>query len=214
MPDGSVRQARRAAAHWLGCVALTAVAAMTAVAGPMAGGGPKSLASAGVPTAAHRPAHPNRQVFDAAAALDVRAFALNALLAPLIDESLPGRWTDVGLDFFCDPDTRVLVDGQPMVAGSPVPTAAFTVRWHIGQCQPLGGGITLSGRVDLLVTHRSGGLSAVVVPDGLRMDSPEGRFRLPGPFTATLAFGNPTLNRMAGQHPPIRRASTSNGLSQ
>lgn len=207
LPDGSEKRPR-AVARWLGCVALAAVASSIPT------GGSTSRASAGLPVAPPVLAYPTRPTFDAPEALTMHAFALNALLAPLIDESLPERWTDVGLDVLCDPGTRVLVDGQPMVAGSPVPAVAFTVRWDIGQCQPLGANITLSGRVDLLVTHDSGGMSAVVVPDGLRMHTPEGRFSLRGPFTANLSFGTPTHAMAAGQHPPTRRAATSNGLSR
>lgn len=207
MPEGA-RHRRRAGARWLGCATLAAVA------GSLPAGGPLTPATAGVTLAARAPSYPTRPAFDAPAVLDMREFALNALLAPLIDESVPGRWTDVGMDFFCDPGTRVLVDGQPMVVGSRVPAAAFTVRWDMGRCQPLGAGIALSGRVDLLVTHESGGLRAVVVPHDWRLDSPEGRFRLRGPFTATLSYGAPRHALPDRQQPAIRRASTSNGLSR
>ncbi|MDP2262501.1 MAG: hypothetical protein Q8K24_05000 [Hydrogenophaga sp.] len=207
MPEGA-RHRRRAGARWLGSAALAAVA------GSLPAGGPPTPATAGVTIAARALSYPTRPAFDAPAVLDMREFALNALLAPLIDESVPGRWTDVGLDYFCDPGTRVLVDGQPLVVGSRVPAAPFTVRWDMGRCQPLGAGIELSGRVDLLVTHESGGLRAVVVPHDWRLDSPEGRFRLRGPFTATLSFWVPGHASAERQPPPIRRASTSNGLSR
>ena len=45
--------------------------------------------------------------------IDFHRFALNGLLAPLIDDA--GNWTDAALDFMCDPGTRVLVDGQRIV---------------------------------------------------------------------------------------------------
>jgi len=115
-----------------------------------------------------------------------RQFALNALLAPLIDDA--GRWTDVALDFMCDPSTRVLVDGNPLVSGSPVPTKEFSIRWDMNHCEPLGSNKPLSGGVDLLVSHESSGLTAFVLPDRLQVHGPSGRSSVIGSFTARLSL--------------------------
>jgi hypothetical protein len=117
-----------------------------------------------------------------------RQFALNALLAPLIDDAEPARWSDVALDFMCDPSTRVLVDGKPMVSGTPVPTKAFSIRWDMNHCEPMGPGTPLSGGVDLLVSYERSGLTAVVIPDRLQVHGPRGRSSVVGPFTAGLSL--------------------------
>ena len=115
-------------------------------------------------------------------------FALNALLAPLIDDAEPARWTDVALYFMCDPSTQVLVDGRPMVSGSPVPTKAFSIRWDMGHCEPMGPGTPLSGGVDLLVSHEGTGLTSLVIPDRLQVHGPMGRSTLDTPFAAKLSL--------------------------
>jgi hypothetical protein len=115
-------------------------------------------------------------------------FALNALVAPLIDDAEPAMWTDVALDFMCDPSTRVLVDGKPMVSGSPLPTQPFSIRWDMNHCEPLGPGTPLSGGVELLVSYDSAGLIAQVVPDRLQIHGPKGASSLVSPFTARLSL--------------------------
>lgn len=115
-------------------------------------------------------------------------FALNALLAPLIDDAEPARWTDVALDFMCDPSTRVLVDGRPMVLGSPVPTKAFSIRWDMNHCELMGPSTPLSGGVDLLVSHEASGLTALLLPDRLQVHGPMGRSSVTTPFTAKLSL--------------------------
>ena len=115
-----------------------------------------------------------------------RQFALNALVAPLIDDA--GRWTDVALDFMCDPSTKVLVDGEPMVSGSPVPTKEFSIRWDMSHCEPMGPGTPLSGRVNLLVSHDGSGLTALVLPDRLQVHGPRGPSSVVGSFTAKLSL--------------------------
>ncbi len=50
---------------------------------------------------------------DAPAPDDLYRFALNALLAPLLDDTEPPRWTDAAIDFSRDPGTNVMVDGEP-----------------------------------------------------------------------------------------------------
>ena len=122
---------------------------------------------------------------DAPMPIDLYRFALNALLVPLIDDAVPPRWTDVAMDFFCDPGTTVMIDGKPMVPGDLVPAKAFKVRWDMSRCTPLGPqSVELSGGVELVVFHEDTGLSAMVIPDRLRVDSHLGRVVLRGPFAA------------------------------
>ncbi len=122
---------------------------------------------------------------DAPMPIDLYRFALNALLLPLIDDAVPPRWTDIAMDFFCDPGTTVMIDGKPMVPGDLVPAKAFKVRWDMSRCTPLGPqSVELSGGVELVVFHEDTGLSAMVIPDRLRVDSHLGRVVLRGPFAA------------------------------
>lgn len=120
--------------------------------------------------------------------VDLRRFALNALLAPLLDDDDPPRWTDVALDHLCDPGTKVLVNGAPLVPGSPVPRQAFSVRWDMNRCEPMGPAMPLSGRVELSVTHEATGMRAIVRPQTLQVHGAGGRVALLEPFTADLAL--------------------------
>ena len=122
---------------------------------------------------------------DAPMPIDLYKFALNAFLVPLLDDAVPPRWTDVAMEFACGPGTTVIVDGEPMVAGQPIPVKAFTVRWMMESCLPMGQeSVELSGCVELVVHRKGAGVSAVVKPDNLRIDSHMGRAWLRGPFTA------------------------------
>ena len=126
---------------------------------------------------------------DAPMPVDLYRLAINALLVPLLDDDEPPRWTDAAIDFNCGPKTSVTVDGEPLVARKPIPATAFTVRWNIDGCAPVGAAsVELSGRVELLVFHEDEGLSAIVIPDRLRVDSHMGRVWLRGPFAADMSF--------------------------
>ncbi|MDO8776847.1 MAG: hypothetical protein Q7K57_50680 [Burkholderiaceae bacterium] len=126
---------------------------------------------------------------DAPMPVDLYRFALNALLLPLLDDSIPPQWTDAAIDFSCEPGTSVTVDGEPLVAGKLIPATAFTVRWNMDRCTPMGPeSVALSGSVELLVFHEDAGLSAVVMPDRLRVDSHMGRAWLRGPFAAETSL--------------------------
>ena len=118
--------------------------------------------------------------------IDFHRFALNALLAPLIDDA--GRWTDVALEFMCDPGTRVLVDGQALKSGEPVPAQAFVLRWDMGHCQPYGHAIALTGAVRLVVSRGDAGLMARVMPERLWIHGPAGRVAIDRPFMTTLSL--------------------------
>lgn len=132
---------------------------------------------------------------DAPLPVDLYRFALNALLVPLLDDAEPLRWTDVAIDFSCDPGTIVLVDGEPLVAGRLIPATAFTVRWDMDRCAPMGEAVELSGSVELAVFHEDAGLSAIVMPARLRVDSHMGRTWLRGPFTAETSLAEADTGR-------------------
>lgn len=127
---------------------------------------------------------------DAPTPEDMYRFALNALLLPLMDDAEPPRWTDVAIDLSCGPATRVTVDGESLPVGMPIPASAFKLRLDMDHCAPLGAGYAvLSGSVELLVFHEDDGLSAMVVPESLRAETPFGRAWLQGPFAATTSLG-------------------------
>ena len=133
---------------------------------------------------------------DAPMPIDLYRFALNALLVPLIDDAVPPRWTDVAIDFNCGPGTSVTVDAAPLVAGRLIPSKAFTVRWDMDHCTPLGPElVALSGRVELVVSHVDSGLSAMVFPDRLRVDSHMGRAWLHGPFSAVTSLATAAIRQ-------------------
>jgi len=117
-------------------------------------------------------------------------FAMNALLVPLLDDHEPPQWTDVALQHFCGPGTRVEINGHPLVPGTAIPAGAFVVRWHIDQCWPLDyAAFELSGSVELLVFHEDTGLSAIVSAQRLRIATTKGSGHLGAPFAAMMALG-------------------------
>ena len=91
------------------------------------------------------------------------AFALNALLVPLLDDDVPPRWADPSLAFDCDAGA-VKVDDAPLDVGAPVPDQAFTVRWHMERCAPFDDAMQLTGDVELRVEPRGTDYRAVVQP--------------------------------------------------
>lgn len=173
---------------WLSCLA--AVALLLGLAfttfypkDPRSPGPKQALMAPNRPGAIARNATP-----DAPLPVDLYRFALNALLVPLLDDAEPPRWTDAVIDFSCNPGTSVMVDGEPLLAGKLIPATAFTVRWNMDHCAPMGGTVELSGSVELAVFHEDAGLSAIVMPERLRVDSQMGRTWLRGPFTAETSL--------------------------
>lgn len=135
-------------------------------------------------------------VADAPMPVDLYRFALNAFLVPLLDDSEPRRWTDMAIDFSCNPGTHVMVDGEPMVVGKLMPTRTFTVRWTMHNCAPMGReSVVLNGNVELFVFRTETGLRATVQPDDLRVDSHLGRAWLHGPFVAETPLAIRTSDR-------------------
>lgn len=126
--------------------------------------------------------------------IDLYRFALHALLVPLLDDDQPPRWTEAAIASNCGPGTSVMIDGKPMVARNPIPAVAFIVRWNMDHCSPFGQeSLELSGAVEMVVFHEDDGLSAIVRPERLRVDSHMGWGWLRGPFTAELFLTAPPL---------------------
>jgi hypothetical protein len=169
---------------WLGCCALLVVLDIAFAAGYRAQA-PAPVTPVSLPAGPPAP----HAAPDAPLPAALHAFALNALLVPLLDDAVPPRWTDVSIAYGCAPGTHVLVNGQPLVDGQPMPATTFTVQWTMNRCQPLGpDAVELSGRVDLQVFHEDDGLSAIVTPQRLRVDSALGRTWWHASFTAETSL--------------------------
>jgi hypothetical protein len=97
-------------------------------------------------------------------AVDIRRFALNALLVPVLDdEADPPRWGDPSLAVPCQAGTRVRVDGSALQPRAEANGRAFTLDWTLDQCLPFGdGGPELSGDAELVVFRDDDGVSAIV----------------------------------------------------
>jgi hypothetical protein len=155
---------------------------------------PKARLGVPLSAVALTPLHPadaftQDSISDARMPVDLYKFALNAFLAPLLDDNVPPKWTYVGIDFMCDAGTTVMVDGEPMVSGKTIPVKPFTLRWEMDRCIPFGrNSVELTGSVELVVVRSAKGLSATVTPVALRVDSFDGRARLRGPFKAEMAI--------------------------
>ncbi len=133
---------------------------------------------------------------DSAMPADFHRRVLNALLVPLMDDDEPPRWTDTWMNFECGPATTVMVDGKALIARKRIPPVAFSVRWNMDGCTPLGqAAMELSGSVDLLVFHEDEGMSAIVTPTRFRIDSYLGQASLHGPFTARMSLDKSATTR-------------------
>lgn len=121
------------------------------------------------------------------ATADFKHFALNALLVPLLEEDVPARYADPSWSVDCA-DADVTVDGARLDIGAPMPHA-FTVRWRMDRCFPLGAQLELSGDVELVVRREGDTYSAIVRPEGLRVRSNFGVEVLAEPFAARLTDG-------------------------
>lgn len=157
------------------------------------------------PPPAPRPGDPAPATGDALAMADdgapndVQAFerhALNALLAPLLDDDEPPRWVAPHADFGCGDTATVTVDGGPLVPGTPVPRGSFQMRWRMNGCRPLGrDGPELSGIVDLSVYRADEALGAWVSPHAVHFLHDGHRHVLDTPFAARLLLHAPAAGR-------------------
>ena len=132
------------------------------------------------PTASHHPETADASMF--------KAFALSALLIPVLDDDVPSRWTEPFALMSCI-NSALTIDGKPVVPGSRVPAASFSMRGRMNQCTALGEAFVMSGTVDLLVFHDGDSYSAVVQPTNLRLDSPSGSTVLTQAFAVRTPLG-------------------------
>ena len=144
------------------------------------------------------PASPAADPPESVPMAEFKAFALNALLIPLLDDGASPRWVDpfvttaLSLAIACD-GARVSVDGLPLVPSAPVPARAFTLRWSMDHCAILNGSTALTGDVELLVFHDGDRYTASVQPIGLHVRSNAGdevvsrRFSTSTPLTPSTS---------------------------
>lgn len=165
MPASNIQDAHQTLWRRLGTILVTltagvllpAVASLPTQSAPAQGSVPQQRSAARVlPVATNAPAN---------MPVALHRFALNVWLALLMDDAIPGQWTEIALDHMCGPSTRVLIDGKPMVVGAKVPARPFTLQWDMDACFLFGGSIQLSGHVELRVTPYSSGFRALVIPD-------------------------------------------------
>lgn len=117
-------------------------------------------------------------------------FAFNALVLPLIDDTVPPRWTLQGMHWICDGRGKVTVDGKPVTEGALVPAGPFNVRWDLHRCPPLSGAELLAdGELEFHVTPNGSDLSGHVAAASMSLDTPAGRFQLPSAAHDRFAAG-------------------------
>ena len=127
-----------------------------------------------------------------AALIHVRRFGVNGLLAPLLDDAEPVRWSTAALPLFCGSGTSLDVDGQPLRPGTVVPARPFTLQWQMEGCTPFGEtSVILDGRVELTVSPRGREWFAVIDGRSLRVTGRDGSARTAGVFGGTLKLGPP-----------------------
>lgn len=118
---------------------------------------------------------------------DPSQFLLNAFLLPALEQdTLPLRWIDPRSSMICGPNTTVAVNGEPLIAGAPVPIMSFDLTWHAHDCRPFGlHGPRFDGGVTLTVFREKWGFSASVLPAGLHYTRPDGEVVdvMPGALT-------------------------------
>lgn len=106
-------------------------------------------------------------------------FAVNALVLPLIDDTVPPRWSKHALNWICDGRGKVNIDGAPLREGEPVP-ASFSVRWDLERCAPFDGAdLFIFGEVELVVSYDGAELRAQIIAPNLWLETPSGRHCLP-----------------------------------
>ena len=107
------------------------------------------------------------------AARNPERFILNALLVPALDgDAVPLRWVDPRRAMRCGPNSRLHVNGKPLIAGTLVPNRPFELEWQTNGCHPFGAsGPRVEGHVRLTVFREDWGFSAMVEPSDLRFVS-------------------------------------------
>ena len=118
-----------------------------------------------------------------------RAFALNALLVPLLDDTSPPHWAPPMVVTPCTETASVTLDGRPLVAGERVPAGPFTLRWQLADCAPLDSSFWLRGHLTMQLEVEAKRVSATIASDDLVVTATDGKHhRAEQPFTAILAL--------------------------
>lgn len=160
--------------------ALLGVAASTALIGSMVLALPEPAQAAASPVAAA----PNDG--DEPASTRLQRYALNVLMVPVLDETVPPRWTASLGAMRCAKGSQVWVDGQPLQRGALVPARSFTLRWKMVDCRPTGPHESFNGDVSMTVYHEETGYSAMVVPTSLRVKTVDSTSTWTRPFSVVM----------------------------
>ena len=117
-----------------------------------------AIVLAAAPSTAPPPAPPTAAPAPTAGLSDAAVPALDsiaqaALLVHLVDlDGAVARWANVQSPTVCGEGTRVWVNDAPVVTGAELPTASFTLDWHLVAACPLGdAGPVLAGRLRMIV---------------------------------------------------------------
>ncbi|CAN5313083.1 hypothetical protein BH09PSE6_BH09PSE6_22700 [soil metagenome] len=125
------------------------------------------------------------------ALIDWRQRALNALLAPLLDAERPNRWADRTLIDPCLDTAQASVDGEALPYGSDLPSGAFSLRWTMNDCWPLGAaGIGFDGAIEMTIARQDERLDAQVQPRALVAKVDGRRYAVTEPFEARLSIAS------------------------
>jgi hypothetical protein len=166
---GSLREKSSYSPLWLLVPACLIASALIAAASIELLSAPTKGAASGSP----EEAGPVEQdpVIAAEVAHDIRRFAVNAFLVPVLDEeATPARWRDPSLAVPCQPGTQVYVNGRPIEPRSEVIGQGFSVIWAMEACLPFGtDGPELTGVAEVVAFRDTVGLSAVVHARNLRV---------------------------------------------
>lgn len=88
------------------------------------------------------------------AGAELRAHAAAVFVHPFVDDSHPARFTEANRGLLCADHSRIVVDGQPLREGDPLPSGAFVMRWEMNLYCPYGiSGPLLNGRAEVLVVR-------------------------------------------------------------
>ena len=117
-----------------------------------------------------------------------RKFALNALLAPLLDDSEPPRWVTPTLVSPCADTSSVTLDGKPLDGGAPLPPGSFVLHWRLADCAPLGPLFSLRGSLAMQISREPKRISALISSSDLVVTAQGRPHRAAQPFTTTLSL--------------------------
>lgn len=114
-------------------------------------------------------------------------FALNALLAPLLDAETPQSWTTPSIIQPCIGGSEVMLEDGPLPYTERVPSESFVLHWQLHDCWPLGeNAMGLSGDLLLRIRPLDDGYAASIEPHGLVAAVDGQRYAVGRSFTGWL----------------------------